>query len=78
MDAWIMINLPYSVAMNYPVAFFFDYNGNDIFKHKLRRKMKLVFFTICLVIFIIVQIIRELCCKTVRYVKPKRLIDKDD
>lgn len=78
MDIWIMLNIPFGVAKQFPVSYFFDWNGNDIFKHKLRRKMKLVVATICLVIFIIIQIIRELCCKTVRYVKPKRLIDKDD
>lgn len=73
-----MTKLPISVMVSYPVKYFFDHNGDDIFKYKVTRKMWLCLFIIILVWFILLQIVRELCCKTVRYVKPKRLIDKDD
>ena len=66
------------VVLNFPVTYFFDHNGDDIFKFKVTRKIWLVFSIILMIIFTVIQIIRELCCKTVRYVKPKRLIDKDD
>lgn len=49
---YIMVNVPFSVASNFPVNYFFDWNGNDIFKHKLTRKMRLVFATILLIMFI--------------------------
>lgn len=66
------------VVTHTPLGWIVDYDGEDIFGFKLVRKLAVCVAILLLVIFLFIQIIRELCCKTVRYVKPKRLIDKDD
>lgn len=78
MERWMFVNLPVWLIENTPITLISNWDGNDIFLFKLKNKIIFVALVILSAILSMVQIMRILCCTSIRYVKPKRLIDKDD
>jgi len=53
-DMLVLTKIPVRVAKQFPLNYFFDHDGDDLFKYKETRKMRLVFALILLIIFIFV------------------------